>query len=558
MKPSYAALLRCSIGGVKARFLLLHRMQGPGAGRADARPSMRRPMSVDTLPVSSSPPPALAESPARADSDSAWQRLRTEGLRGLSFRQCLVAAFVLIAVALGGAAAQAMLALEHVALQGRQASQDAAVLTAEVQRLAERTVAMERSARQFLVLDDASLRERFRAAWEDAQATQVALVMMLTEPGAQPLFAEWAQQARIVSELLQGPARTRPAALRRLTPVFARLHAINEALAVKSQQAMDRRSDAVLAELEQQRRLISAQMAGAIVLAALLGLGFGRWLLRPLAQVEAAIGRLGANRFDEAVADVQGPVDLRRLGRQLEWLRQRLAALESDKTRFVRHISHELKTPMASIREGASLLRDGVAGPLTPDQTEIVRILGDNSAVLQRQIEDLLRYQTLASDSQQLQRQRVDLKALLERVVDEQRLLWQARGLAVRVDAEPCQARVDAEKLGMALANLLANALRFSPPGEGIVLALARSGGRVSIDCIDAGPGVAAEDVERIFDPFYQGRNQAPGARRGSGIGLSIVREIVQAHGGSCRLLPSDRGAHFRIEIPLDHEASTT
>jgi two-component system sensor histidine kinase GlrK len=319
---------------------------------------------------------------------------------------------------------------------------------------------------------------------------------------------------------------------------------------------MDRRSDAVLAELEQQRRLISAQVLGAIALAILLALGFGHWLLRPLAHVEAAIGRLGDNRFDEPV-EVRGPADLRRLGRQLEWLRQRLATLESDKTRFVRHISHELKTPMASIREGAALLREGVAGPLTPDQTEIVRILGDNSAALQGQIEDLLRYQTLASDSQQLQCRALDLQMLLARVVDEQRLLWQARGLTMRLDAEPCTVVADGEKLGVVLSNLLVNAVRFSPPGGVISLMLVPGDGTVCIDCIDAGPGVLPEDVERIFDPFYQGRNQPPGARRGSGIGLSIVREILQAHGGDCQLLPSERGAHFRIEIPNAHEAKT-
>ena len=503
-------------------------------------------MPLDTLAHTSSP--ASARRPA-SPSDAAGQRLRAGPLRGLSFHQCLLAAFLLITALLGGAAAQAMFALEHVALQGREASQNAADLTTQVQRLAERTVAMERSARQFLVLDDASLRERFQAAWTDAQATQMALAALLAEPASQPLFAEWRTQAEAAWEVLQTPARARPAALRRLTPVFARLHSLNETLTEQSQRAMDRRNDAVLAELEQQRRLISVQVLGAIALAVLLALGFGHWLLRPLAHVEAAIGRLGDNRFDEPV-DVRGPADLRRLGRQLEWLRQRLATLESDKTRFVRHISHELKTPMASIREGAALLRDGVAGPLTADQGEIVRILGDNSAALQRQIEDLLRYQTLASDSQQLQRRPVDLPALLARVVEDQRLLWQAKALRVRVEAQPCSVVVDGEKLGIVLANLLANALRFSPPGGVVTLALGQDEAKVWIDCIDAGPGVAPEDVARIFDPFYQGRNQAPGARRGSGIGLSIVREIAQAHGGSCCLLPSDRGAHFRIELP--------
>lgn len=496
-------------------------------------------MPATTLdPVSTSP--SVPAQPALA---------RAGGLRGLSFDQCLLAAFLLITALLGGAAVQAMFALEHVASQGRQASQDAAGLTAQVQRLAERTVAMERSARQFLVLDDPGLRDRFDAAWADAKATQAELAPLLDAVTSRQALAEWAAQAEAVAAALQGPARARGHALRRITPMFARLHALNETLNLQSQLAMDRRSDAVLAELEQQWRLISALVLGAIALAVVLGLSFGHWLLRPLGHLEAAIGRLGDNRFDEPV-QVRGPADLRRLGRQLEWLRQRLAALESDKTRFVRHISHELKTPMASIREGAALLRDGVAGPLTPDQAEIVRILGDNSVALQGQIEDLLRYQQLASDSQQLQRRPVDLAELLQRTADDQRLLWQARGLQVHLDAEPCTALVDGEKLGVVLANLLVNAVRFSPPGGVITLALSQRDGKVGIACIDTGPGVADEDVERIFDPFYQGRHQAPGARRGSGIGLSIVREIVQAHGGSCRLVPSERGAHFLIEIP--------
>ncbi len=503
-------------------------------------------MSIEVLAPPTAPLEAVDAAEPVRPAGAARQRLR-----GLSFHQCLLAAFLLITAVLGGAAAQAMLALEHVALQGRQASQDAAGLTADVQRLAERTVAMERSARQFLVLDDAELRDRYAAAWADAKDTQRALAPLMADTASRALFAEWAQQAQAAWEALQdpGPQRARPALLKRLSPAFARLHRLNELLAERSQQAMDRRSDAVLAELEQQRRLISVQVLGAIGLALLLAVGFGHWLLRPLAQLEAAIGRMGDNRLDGTIA-VGGPADLRRLGRQLEWLRQRLATLEDDKTRFVRHISHELKTPMASIREGAALLRDRVAGPLTPDQTEIVRILGDNSVALQRQIEDLLRYQTLASDAHQLQRKPTDLPALLARVVDEQRLLWQARGLTVQVDAQPCMAAVDGEKLAIVLANLLVNAVRFSPPGGTVTLSVRQDERQTCFDCVDSGPGVAPEDVARVFDPFFQGRNQAPGARRGSGIGLSIVREIVQAHGGRCQLLPRERGAHFRIEIP--------
>src|SRR5690606_20279659 len=160
------------------------------------------------------------------------------------------------------------------------------------------------------------------------------------------------------------------------------------------------------------------------------------------------INRLGANQFDQPIV-VRGPVDLKRLGSQLDWLRQRLAALESDKTRFVRHISHELKTPLASIREGVALLQDGVAGELTPDQAEIARILRDSTAALQGQIEDLLRYHATAFEAQRLRCQPVDVKDLLSRIAEAQRLQWQAKNLSVTISGAPGRAELDADKLSV-------------------------------------------------------------------------------------------------------------
>ena len=466
-------------------------------------------------------------------------------LRGLSFRQSLLAAFLVIAALLGGAAVQALLTLEHVAKQSRAVAHNAVRLTENVQRLAERTVAMERSARQFLVLDDDGLRERYQAAWQEARATQEVIASAM--PAEAQTFHDWAIQAEGAWDILN--ATPRQAALPLLTPIFSRLHAANEALAERSQKEVDRRNDALLADLERRRQLISGLVIGALVVAAGFAFGFGWWLSRPMRRIGAAINRLGANQFDQPIV-VRGPVDLKRLGSQLDWLRQRLAALESDKTRFVRHISHELKTPLASIREGVALLQDGVAGELTPDQAEIARILRDSTAALQGQIEDLLRYHATAFEAQRLRCQPVDVKALLLRIAEAQRLQWQAKHLSVSVSGASGRAELDADKLSVALGNLLSNAVRFSPAGSPIRFVVTDGKGRLAIDCIDEGPGVAPEDADHIFDPFYQGRHQPVGARHGSGIGLSIVHEYVRAHGGSVRLMPREGGAHFRIELP--------
>jgi two-component system sensor histidine kinase GlrK len=468
-------------------------------------------------------------------------------LARLSFRQLLFGGFILISLVLTASSVQALVTLERLARLGRETAAQAVMMSEQSQRLAERTLAMERSARQFMVLEEAVFRDRYFSAWEQARGALAQLAgANAPAPG---LAAEWSAQAETVWAALKAGKRDRRGGHAVLERAFARLPAINARLAAEIKREMARRNDAMLTELEHQREWLTALVAGAVVLSAILASCFGAWLARPLRRIELAIGRLGENRFDQPVT-VGGPADMRALGRQLDWLRQRLASLYEDQQRFVRHISHELKTPLAALREGVALLEEQVAGPLTHGQREITGILRHNSAALQTQIEDLLRYNTVVYDAQHVRRASVDLLVLLHQVVDQQRLQWQARGLQVSVGGSAPRVLADTDKLAIALANILSNAVRFSPQGGSIGLALVARRGAVWIDCVDQGPGVAPEDAERIFEPFYQGSRRMAGARNGNGIGLSIVREYVGAHRGTVQLIPRPEGAHFRIELP--------
>ena len=236
---------------------------------------------------------------------------------------------------------------------------------------------------------------------------------------------------------------------------------------------------------------------------------------------------------------------------------QRLTELEADRARLLRHISHELKTPLAALREGVALLHEEVVGPLNDDQHEVVAILEHNTGVLQRQIEDLLRYHATVFEFARLQKRRVSLRELLTGVAEAQRLQLQASGLRVEIECGGGEAvRLDPDKLRVALGNLLANAILFSPEGGEIRLLAVRAGeagDRLFIECIDQGPGVAAADAERIFDPFVQGRRRPTSGPQGSGVGLAIVREVAAAHGGWVTLLPSAHGAHFRMDLPYEN-----
>ena len=231
---------------------------------------------------------------------------------------------------------------------------------------------------------------------------------------------------------------------------------------------------------------------------------------------------------------------------------QRLAALEADRARVLRHVSHEVKTPLAALREGVALLCEEVVGPLTPEQREVANILEHNTLVLQQQIEDLLNYHATVLGASRLQRRQVSLRHLLDSVVEEQRLQWQARDVRVLVDCGCAEAVVDPDKMRLAVGNLLSNAIAFSPAGGEIRLVSGASDGHLFIDCIDQGPGVAEADSERIFDPFVQGSRRPVAARQGSGVGLSIVQEVLVAQGGRVFLVRSERGAHFRMELPYE------
>jgi two-component system sensor histidine kinase GlrK len=261
---------------------------------------------------------------------------------------------------------------------------------------------------------------------------------------------------------------------------------------------------------------------------------------------------MGTADFTHAIA-VNGPQDLRYLGQRLEWLRTRLHELETQQTQFLRHVSHELKTPLTAVREGAELLRDRVGGALSSQQQEIVRIVRENTLNLQKLIEDLLNYhQTRTIEPQTLGP--VPLADVVRRVVREHKLAAFARLLTFEVKTRPAIVVGDADKIRAIVDNLLSNAIKYSPRSGIVSIELASEDGNAVLDVADQGPGVDLADRPLIFDSFYQGKPAPDGRIKGSGLGLAIARDYALAHGGRVELLErSDgkRGARFRVWLPL-------
>jgi two-component system sensor histidine kinase GlrK len=279
-------------------------------------------------------------------------------------------------------------------------------------------------------------------------------------------------------------------------------------------------------------------------------------IARPVRQIENAIHNMGRGSFSRPVK-VSGPRELELLGKRLDWLRRRLEELEQEKNLFLRRMSHELKTPLASIREGAELLMDGTAGRLTEMQLEIADILRNNSLELQFLIENLLDYERWRERSSELEIARFAFRPLIESILQRHRLIIGNKQLKIDSRFEDFELEADHERIRIMIDNLVSNAIKFTPAGGTIHLraesrpgADGKSGFKFEI--ADTGPGIPAEDRPRIFDAFYQGRQSPDSFLRGTGIGLSVVRDCVSAHSGNIELVEGEYpGAHFRIRLPL-------
>jgi len=272
---------------------------------------------------------------------------------------------------------------------------------------------------------------------------------------------------------------------------------------------------------------------------------------RPLGHIDRAISELGAGNYSHPIA-VSGPTDLERLGRQLEWLRGRLLDHAQERSRFLRHMSHELKTPLANIREGTELLVDGAVGELDGNQREVAGILRENSLKLQRMIENLLSFSAWQTTSVGLEPTEFRLRPLVKQVLENQQLTLLSQRARLDVKIEDVTLVADRGKLRLILDNLLSNAIKYSPKGGTIYLAARTSSDQLVLDVADSGPGIPPDERGHIFDAFYTGRAAKGISVKGTGIGLSVVLEFVSAHGGTVQIIDGEfPGAHFRITMPL-------
>jgi len=465
-----------------------------------------------------------------------------------SFLGLLLTGFTLVMLPLVGSLAYSAWNTERLAGQSRTAVFNASEAARASRSLVDRIGSIERLAQQIALLDDPELGPDYARVHRSFRqlADEIAqLPLDATQSAA--LAATVAQEQSLYSRLTELP-RAQLAAGQITEHVDRLSDSAREVLAI-SNLIVDREVERLRFNAEHVQRSLILLVIFSTAVALSIALALTRYISRPIAEIDAAIRQLGGADFSRPIA-VRGPEDLRYLGRRLDWLRRRLDEFETQKNRFLRHVSHELKTPLTALREGAELLHDEVAGPLAPPQRQVVAIMRDNSVKLQRLIEELLDYQRALHAAASLEVKPVMLDQLVAEATRAHHLAAQAKGLRLLVDAQPAMLEADPEKLRSIVDNLISNAVKFTPSG-GVISVRARAlAGEAVIEVMDSGPGVAPEERESIFNLFFRGRTKADTGVKGSGLGLAIARELVEAHGGQIAVVAGGAGGHFRVTLP--------
>ena len=451
-----------------------------------------------------------------------------------SFLALLLAGFAIVTLPLIAGLVSNAFSIERLAQQSQQAVYNATLATQSARQLEADTQALERFAQ--------SLAGGNNAAMQSYQHTRGQFFVHLRQLHDLPLAAAMIEAANTIKSLeaethraLANEAAT-PDRHQRVERQFSDITARAQQLNDLANRSVDAEVASLRASAAKSRKQVFWQMLAIVPSAILLVGGFTYLLTRPIRDLDAAIHRLGEGKLAKRIK-VSGPRDIEKLGRQLDWLRQRLILLEDQKTRFFQHVSHELKTPLTALREGSDLLSEEVVGSLNAEQREIARILRQNSQTLERLIQDLLTYSQSQSAQRLDETQSLDIAPLqmldmIDTVLDAQKLALVAKSISVRREYEKVSLQGDAKKLRVVMDNLLSNAIKYSPDGGTITVRLVKQQDNAVIEVLDEGPGIAEADRERVFDAFFRSSSAIASGSRGTGLGLAIVRDYVELHGG--------------------------
>ncbi len=289
---------------------------------------------------------------------------------------------------------------------------------------------------------------------------------------------------------------------------------------------------------------------GAAVGLALLGAAvLSHRMTRSLDVLSSAAAAVAAGKFRQQPIVVKSRDEIGSLARSFNSMIGQLRRVEDTRREFFASVSHELRSPLTSIRGAAELLREGVPGPLTAKQKRLADIVSDSSGRLLRLVNQILEMSRLQAGLVELERSPLDLAELVDRAVEELHPLASEASVALECERIGTSFAYfgDVERLHQVLVNLGANAIRFTEPGGRVVARVIDAGSEFELQVEDTGVGIPADALPHIFDAYRQAHRE----RGGTGLGLAIVRGITEAHGGRVTVESREgKGSRFTVLLP--------
>jgi signal transduction histidine kinase len=298
----------------------------------------------------------------------------------------------------------------------------------------------------------------------------------------------------------------------------------------------------------QQSASIAIGIAGLV--AVILGTWLFRHITRPMGELRLAAQKLAEGNLTVRIP-VRKPDEVGRVATAFNHMAGQMEQQEGLRQQMVADVAHELRTPLSVMQGNLEAMMDGL---ITPDETELAE-LHDEVLRLSRLVEDLRLLSLADAGELALEREKVDAGELVETVVRRLTPLAKSEGVALsgEIGLAPMIIPGDRGKLQQALVNLVDNGIRYTPPGGSVRVRAQRQNGTVHLVVTDQGPGIAPADLPYVFERFWRGSKSRSRDEGGSGLGLSIVKQIATLHGGQVSVaLPPGGGSQFSLVLPAN------
>lgn len=467
----------------------------------------------------------------------------------LSIKNLTLLGFTLVALPLVIALIYSATQVNQLSIESENAIFDVAELIKYNREMSESITKMERFSSQYLVLQDQELLNNYQLQAKQLSDSIKFYLNNASDSNLQQLSNRFLQLSNNIEQLIL-QSKT-PVSLEKIQTEFKKLTQESQKINWRINEIIKNQA----ADLKSKADKVSAAMLRSLLIIPLIIVVAGIFILlitKPLKKLIKQIQRLERGNFENKFC-IQGSSEILEIADALEIMRTRLHALELQKSSFIRHISHELKTPLAAIKTGIELLDDSSVGTLNKEQQEVSNIIASSVGRLQKLIEDLLDFNIVLDSTSLQDREKLDLNVLLNNVISNHVLAIKHKNIVINKQFPPLVIYCNAKQLQVIFDNLLSNAIKFSPQDGIITIKSAVQNDRLSLSVTDDGIGIASHLQNKIFTAFYQGTPPENNQIKSSGLGLTIVKELVMRLNGNIEVVSNvqeSTGSTFILSLP--------